>query len=343
MNEKRITIADIAKKSGYSKTAVSFAFNNPDRISSEAVEKILKVAKELDYIPDPMARNFSLGKHFSLGFLLPQSFDDTLDNPHIVDVLRGIGSVCEKNGYTFTLIPPLHSSIAEAIKSATADGIIGMGLDFGGGVREALQKRKLPLVRIDAIDSEEGYSVSIDNTDAAYRQMTEVLRHGHRDIAVVTLLGAAYIETTDTVAPGVANFRTKGYRKALEEYRITAPIRQYPESTTVQGGRNACQKILENGTPTAIVAMSDIQAIGVIEELQDRGLRVPEDVSVVGFDGTYRSSYFGHRLTTIDQQGYLKGQTAAEMLFSIISNKEEKEKKILIPYSFYEGETLRSI
>ncbi len=343
MNEKRITIADIAKKSGYSKTAVSFAFNNPERISSEAVEKILKVARELDYIPDPMARNFSLGKHFSLGFLLPQSFDDTLDNPHIVDVLRGIGMVCEKNGYTFTLIPPLHSSIAEAIKSATVDGIIGMGLDFGGGVREALKKRKLPLVRIDAIDSEDGYSVSIDNTDAAYTQMSEVLKRGHRDIAVVTLLGAAYIETTDTVAPGVANFRTTGYRKALEEYSITSPVRQYPESTTVQGGKNACQKILENGTPSAIVAMSDIQAIGVIEELQDRGFRVPEDVSVIGFDGTYRSSYFGHRLTTIDQQGYLKGQTAAEMLFNIINKAEAGEKNVLIPYSFYEGETLKSI
>ncbi len=343
MSDKRITIADIAKKSGYSKTAVSFAFNNPERISGEAVKKILRVARELDYIPDPMARNFSLGKHFSLGFLLPQAFDATLDNPHVVDVLRGIGTVCEKNGYTFTLIPPLHSSIAEAIKSATVDGIIGMGLDFGGGVREALKRRRLPLVRLDAIDNEAGYSVSIDNTDAAYTQMTEVLKRGHRDIAVVTLLGAAYIETTDTIPPGVANFRSIGYRKALNEYRITQPPGQYPESTTVQGGRNACRKILENGLPSAVVAMSDIQAIGVIEELQQRGLRVPEDVSVVGFDGTYRSSYFGHRLTTIDQQGYLKGLTAAEMLFDIINGTQSGEKNILIPYSFYEGETLKSI
>lgn len=89
--------------------------------------------------------------------------------------------------------------------------------------------------------------------------------------------------------------------------------------------------------------MSDIQAIGVIEELQERGLRVPEDISVVGFDGTYRNSYFGHRLTTIDQQGYLKGLTAAEMLFSIINGTQSGEKNILIPYSFYEGETLKSI
>ncbi len=83
-----------------------------------------------------------------LGFLVPQGLDITLNNPHVVDCLRGIGRVCEKHGYTFTLIPPLHSSIAEAIKNATVDGIIGMGLDFGGGVKEALKKRKIPLVRL---------------------------------------------------------------------------------------------------------------------------------------------------------------------------------------------------
>ena len=343
MKEKRITIADIAKKSGYSKTAVSFAFNNPDRISRDAVMKILEVAKELDYSPDPMARNFSLGRHFSLGFLVPQSFDATLDNPHVVDILRGIGTICEKHDYSLTLIPPLHSSIAESIQNATVDGIIGMGLDFGGGVREALKRRKLPLVRLDAIDNEEGYKVSVDNTEAAYTQMTEVLKRGHRDIAVVTLLGAAYIETTDEVAPGVANFRSIGYRKALTEYKVTTPVRQFPESTTIAGGRSACSEILKEGLPSAIVTMSDIQAVGVIEELQSRGLRVPEDVSVVGFDGTYRDNYLNHTLTTIDQHGYIKGTKAAEMLFSIIAGEEPERKNEIIPFSFYEGETLKSV
>lgn len=343
MSEKRITIADIAKKSGYSKTAVSFAFNNPERISRDAVEKILKVAKELDYIPDPMARNFSLGRHFSLGFLVPQSFDISLDNPHVVDILRGIGTTCEKNDYSFTLIPPLHDSIAEAIKSATVDGIIGMGLDFGGGVREALQKRKLPLVRLDPIDEEEGYSVSIDNTEAAYTQMREVLKRGHRNIAIIALLGAAYIESTDVVAPGVANFRSIGYKKALTEYRIENPIRQYPENATIEGGRAATARIIRDGLPSAIITMSDIQAIGAIRELMDRGIRVPEDVSVVGFDGTYHDNYIDHRLSTIDQHGYLKGVKTAEMLFDIINGKDPEEKNVIIPYSFYDGETLKSI
>ena len=230
MKSKRITIADIAQKSGYSKTAVSFAFNCPERISRDAVEKILSIAQELDYFPDPMARNFSLGRHLSLGFLVPQSFDISMDNPHVVDVLRGIGSICESYGYTITCIPPLRSSIAEAIKNATVDGIIGMGLEFGSEVQEAFKRRKLPFVCIDAIDEENVISVSIDNEEAAMRQMTEALGRGHRKIAVISLPGAAYLSDTDspTVAPGVAAARNRGYLKAEKEYGIDTPFKTYP-------------------------------------------------------------------------------------------------------------------
>ncbi|MBQ0072197.1 MAG: LacI family DNA-binding transcriptional regulator, partial [Spirochaetales bacterium] len=143
---KRITIADIAQKSGYSKTAVSFAFNCPERISKEAVDRILSIAREMDYIPDPMARNFSLGRYLSIGFLVPQAFSVSLDNPHSIDVLKGLGSVAESYDYTVTMIPPHHASIAEAIKSATVDGIIAFGLEFSSEIQEAQKRRKLPFV-----------------------------------------------------------------------------------------------------------------------------------------------------------------------------------------------------
>lgn len=343
VKDKRITIADIARKSGYSKTSVSFAFNCPERISQEAVEKILETARELDYIPDPMARNFSLGRHFSLGFLVPQAFDITIQNPHVVDVLRGIGTVCEKNGYTLTLIPPLHSSIAEAIKSATVDGIIGMGLEFKSEIREALKRRKLPLVCLDAIDEDETISVSIDNTLAAFTQMNEVLKRGHRDIAIITLPQAAYLKNTDSIPPGVAEYRSLGYKKAMESYGISSPLRQYAESATFLGGRNATREILKDKIPSCIVTMSDIQALGVMEELKAHKLRIPEDISLVGFDGSLKAYPLSISLTTIDQKGYVKGVKVAEVLFDVIRGKEPKENKILIPFSFCEGDSLASI
>lgn len=343
MKAKRITIADIAQKSGYSKTAVSFAFNCPERISRDAVEKILKVAQELDYFPDPMARNFSLGRHLSLGFLVPQSFDLSMNNPHVVDVLRGIGSVCEGYGYTITCIPPLRSSIAEAIKNATVDGIIGMGLEFGEEVQEAFKRRKLPFVCIDAIDEENVISVSIDNEEAARRQMTEVLRHGHRDVAVIALEKAAYLnEETDTIAPGVSETRSRGYEKARVEFGLDRMIPTYPADATEDGGAEATERILKDGKPSCIVAMSDIQALGAIRKLSEKGLSVPEDVSVVGFDGIFHNS-IGLKLCSIDQQGQEKGKKAAQILFELIKGNEPEERITLIPFTFEEGNTLKAL
>lgn len=344
MKSKRITIADIAQKSGYSKTAVSFAFNCPERISRDAVDKILKIAQELDYFPDPMARNFSLGRHLSLGFLVPQSFDISMKNPHVVDVLRGIGSVCESYGYTITCIPPLRSSIAEAIKNATVDGIIGMGLEFGSEVQEAFKRRKLPFVCIDAIDEENVISVSIDNEEAARRQMTEALKRGHRDVAIISLPGAAYLSDIDTlsVAPGVAAARNRGYIKAEKEFGIETPFRTYPVLATKEGGEEAAEKILQEGMPTCIVTMSDIQAIGAIEYLEKIHIRVPEDISVLGFDGIFTNA-IGKKLCSINQRGHEKGVKAAELLFEIIKGNEIKEKISLIPFTFEEGETIKEI
>ena len=341
MKDKRITIADIAKKSGYSKTSVSFAFNCPERISATAVEKILETAKNLDYIPDPIARNFSLGQHFSLGFLAPQSLDITILNPHAVEVLRGIGTVCEKNGYTLTLIPPLHSSIAEAIKNATVDGIIGMGLEFKSDIREALKKRKLPLVCLDAIEEDDTYSISIDNIEAAFTQMSKVLERGHRDIAIISLPEAAYIETKDAISPGVAQYRR--YKKAIESCSAQVKISQVAETATFQGGKKATKEILSKAKPSCIVTMSDIQALGVIEELKERKIRVPDDISVVGFDGSVKEYPLPFSLATIDQNGYNKGEKAAEVLFNILKGKEPSENKILMPFSFIDGGSLKSI
>lgn len=343
MKDKRITISDIAKKSGYSKTSVSFAFNCPERISATAVEKILETAKNLDYIPDPIARNFSLGQHFSLGFLAPQSLDITILNPHVVEVLRGIGTVCEKNGYTLTLIPPLHSSIAEAIKNATVDGIIGMGLEFKSDIREALKKRKLPLVCLDAIEEDDTYSISIDNIEAAFTQMSKVLERGHRDIAIISLPEAAYIETKDAISPGVAQYRSMGYKKAIESCSAQVKTSQVAETATFRGGKSAAKEILSKASPSCIVTMSDIQALGVIEELKERKIRVPDDISVVGFDGSVKEYPLSFSLATIDQNGYKKGEKAAEVLFNILKGKEPSENKILMPFSFIDGGSLKSI
>lgn len=344
IKNKRITIADIAQKSGYSKTAVSFAFNCPERISKEAVERILTIAKEMDYIPDPMARNFSLGRHLSIGFLVPQVFSVAFDNPHSVDVLKGIGTIAESFDYTVTLIPPLHSSIAEAIKSATVDGIIAMGLEFGPDVQEALKRRKLPFVCIDGIETEGIISVSIDDVQAAESQMMEVLNAGHRKVGIISLSDAAYTENDgEDFAPGVASARGEGYRKAYRVMGLEPDFVHVRGDATFDGGKEAAFTILKETKPTCLVCMSDVQAAGAMEACRELGIAVPNEISIVGFDGIQLNTPGGLALSTIEQKGSDKGKKAAEILFGMLKGEEPEVERNLVPFRFIKGETLKNV
>lgn len=336
---KRTTISDIASKSGYSKTAVSFAFNCPQRISESAREKILAVAKELDYMPDPMARNFSLGKHMTIGFLLPQALESSLDNPYTQKVIIGMGKICEENGYSITLIPPLRSSIADAVKNATVDGIIAMGIVFDSNITEVFRRRKLPVVVIDANSNDDIATVSIDDEKAAEIQMRAALEKGHKNIAIISLPDDAYA-SSDLNHENTITKRMRGYYRVLEEFGIN------PESVNIQ----SCDVTLENSKitafdilskskPTCFVCMSDIAAMGAISAIRDMGLDCPKDVSVIGFDGITDPLLTGIDLATIVQNPIEKGERAAELLFSIISGNLDTEK-VQTQFSLHDGETL---
>ena len=243
---KRITIADIARESGYSKTAVSFAFNNPDRISDEACSRILETARKLNYIPDPRARNFSLGKQLTLGFLLPQDIDTCLANPYLVDVIRGLGRVCQENGYMLSIIPPLNDSLYEAVKNATVDGLVTMGY-LGDGVSSLVDLIVMPLVMIDGGDDDAFLSINIDDEAAACLQLEKVLEAGHRRISIVSL-PAPTLEP-DANDSGIVACRMRGYRKALSAHGLDEGhvcFMQTHETTFDDGWRKA-QEIISHG------------------------------------------------------------------------------------------------
>ena len=339
---KRATISDIAEKSGYSKTAVSFAFNCPNRISEQARERILAVAKELDYMPDPMARNFSLGKHMSIGFLLPQVLESALDNPFTQKVIIGMGKICEENGYGLTLIPPLHSSIAEAVKNATVDGIISMGILFDPGITEALRRRKMPVVTIDGNKEEGISSVTIDDEDAAEMQMRAALEKGHRNIAIISLPEDAYGSAVER-RENTAERRMRGYIKALRDYGVdesTVDVRS-SDVSLIDGRRTAFETLTEK-SPTCFVCMSDIAAMGAMSAIKDKGMECPKDVSVIGFDGIIDPELTGIDLTTIIQDPVEKGRMAAELLFSIIAG-DNSDKHLESGYTYHEGRTLAQV
>ena len=339
--KKRITINDIARLSGYSKTAVSFAFNDPSRISVKACQTIRKVAEDLGYYPDPLARNFSLQHHGSIGFLLPQDIHYSFQNPYIMQVVEGIGSVCQKNGNTLTLIPPLNESVVDAVRSAAVDGLITQGMGVEMEIVESIRKRKFPFVTIDGIPSADMPSVNIDDRQAAFDIMDLVLTAGHRSIAIVGLSKVSYEKhTTDSIQ----NKRLEGYLAAMGPYGLdfSCPgIDTHTCECTIEEGRQIARLLIGSGNlPTCVVTMSDIVAIGCILEFADHGLRIPQDISVVGFDNIQEASYIIPALTTVDQPASEKGRQAAEMLFSMIKGTYSTEKHLCLPYHLVQRESL---
>nr|WP_321304197.1 LacI family DNA-binding transcriptional regulator [uncultured Sphaerochaeta sp.] len=340
---KRPTIKDIARESGYSKTAVSFAFNDPSRISEKACNQILETAERLGYIPDPMARNFSLRRHLSIGFLLPQEIRYSLQNPYAQQVLLGIGGVCEKYGYTLTLIPPLNESVTEAVRNAAVDGLITMGMQVDMDIVSVMKTRLIPYVTLDGTPDEDMPSVNIDDELASYELMKTVLESGHRNICIISLGQDIFAEKATKMS--LPQRRMEGFRKALKEVGI--PLEDVPvlvsEPTLADGKLRGKEILAFEKMPTCVVSMSDIVAIGCIVSWNEEGLFVPNDISIAGFDNIDEASCIIPHLTTVDQPAQEKGRLAAEALFNMINKETLQSVHIQIPYTLIKRDSVKDL
>ena len=343
MSSKRPTIKDIARESGYSKTAVSFAFNDPSRISDKACSHILETAQRLGYIPDPMARNFSLRRHLSIGFLLPQDIQYSLSNPYTQQVILGVGSVCEKAGYSLTIIPPLNESLTQAVRNAAVDGLLTMGMQVNMDIVSIMQARHLPYVTIDGTADEQLPSINIDDETAAYDLMNLVLESGHRKIVIISLGDAAFLGA-DT-ADSVPHKRMNGFKRALIDNGLDPGTVVYMVSEcTLDDGKEQGQNILDLlDRPTCVVTMSDIVAIGCMLVFKEAGLDIPNDISVVGFDNIDESSLIDPQLTTVAQPAREKGRLATEALFRIIHKEPLQSVHMLMPHTIRIRHSLATI
>jgi DNA-binding LacI/PurR family transcriptional regulator len=320
----RITIRDIAEKAGVSKTAVSFAFNNPDRISRETRSRIHRIAEELGYVPDPVARTLARRRIGTIGLLLPQSVAEVFRNPYMAELLRGIGTVCQREGLTVSLIPPLKGMVSLAIRSAMVDALILFGIGLDHGIGRLLGQRSLPFVTVDGEPVAGVPNVGIDDGEAAFRLMEHVLSLGHRRIQII---GLHSIPRTLTDAGGsrTVERRLLGFRRALDACGLRL-ARDGVHTHSVEGSVSAAAalagRILSaEPRPTAIVCMSDVTAYGVYRACQELAIGIPADLSVAAFDDLALSPLLAPPLTTVHQPGFQKGKHAAELVLGLLHGK----------------------
>lgn len=318
----RPTIKDIAELAGVSKTTVSFALNDPGRISKETCERILKIVDELGYVPDPVARTLTTKRLGSIGLLLPQPISEALRNPYLWEVIRGIGEKCEEHEFSLTMLPPIKGRIMEAARRAFVDGLITIGVGPDDEVVGLLHRRNIPFVTIDGAEVEATVNIGIDDANAAYGLMKKILALGHRKIAVFGLRPDTLGLPEKRLSP-VSDRRLKGFSRALVEAGIEAnspDIEVLPVECSHEGGTLAARELFSRpgAQPTAILAMSDAVALGIYIACRERGLAIPGDLSVAGFDDIPEAAHATPPLTTVRQPGRGKGTVAAALVVSLL-------------------------
>lgn len=313
---RRARIADVAREAGVSKTAVSFAFNSPDRLSPETASRILDVADSLGYRPHPVARMLSQRQTLTIGVLVPQALSVIFSNPFFGAFSEGVALAAEELGYGLHFISPLHGSLASAMGRATVDGVVAIGLAADHPEVEQIRAAGVPLVMVDSSAMPDLPSIAVDDEGGARAAAEHLLGLGHRDFLVV---GVEPPTTTARRGPeGVTAARLRGYVAALHARGVDLPDNGFVVGpASIEGGMAALRGALEDGLrPTAVLAMSDAMAIGALRAARELGLRVPADLSVVGFDDIEVAGYAG--LTTVRQPLYESGRLGARVLLEAL-------------------------
>jgi DNA-binding LacI/PurR family transcriptional regulator len=315
-SDQRVGIADVAREAGVSKSAVSFAFNSPDRLSVETATRIRDVADRMGYRPHPVARMLSAGHTTTIGILSPQALGQVFANPFFALFAEGVASVTEQHGFGLLLISPLHGSLARALERATVDGVVALGLDERHPELGSIRLAGLPVVVVDSPAWTGHGAVLVDDEGGARLAAEHVLGLGHRDILVLGVEPAVG-ETDDE---GMAGRRLAGYYTAFEAAGVAlSQERIVRPPATIEGGEAAFFRVWSRGDrPTAVLCMSDAAAAGALAAARRLGVRVPEELSIVGFDDLPLTRFTDPPLTTVHQPVRRKGEAAASMLLEAL-------------------------
>lgn len=325
----RVKIRDVAARAGVSKTAVSFAFNEPSRLPDSTVTKILRVAEDMGYFPHPIARSLSTGRTGAIGLLLPQDIPSILDNSYFIHFIRGFARVCDEQGLSLMLVPVVQ----RVVTSATVDGFVVVGLEPNDPMLAILGQRHLPIVTVDSEQVDGVSSVNVDDVGGASRAMEYAISQGHRRIQIVAFESGKEGRWRDYT--GTLRRRMQGYLKAGAGVGLSLddPAQRILEcENSSEGGARAFQQFWQSPTPsrpTAVVAMSDMIAIGIIHAGRETGLEIPGDLSVIGYDDIPEAIRTIPPLTTVRQPIEEKAELAAELLVRTLAGETDPTHQVL--------------
>ncbi len=256
----------------------------------------------------------------AIGVLTPQDLSVIFNNPFFGTFSAGIAGVAEEHGYGLHFISPLHGSLSRAIHRATVDGVVAIGLTDDHPEIDEIRRAGLPMVLVDSNTTGHVASVDVDDEGGARLAAQHLIDLGHRDIAILAIDGP---RSAPHDSGGVVGRRLRGYRTTLAEAGIDVSEDEIVDRACQHRRRPpAYSAVADAGRkPTAVLAMSDAMAIGAIRAIHDRRGRVPDDVSVVGFDDVDLAASTDPPLTTVHQPVRGKGEEAVRLLLSVVHRR----------------------
>ena len=322
---EKVTIRDVAKKAGVGVGTVSRVINGSASVSQQTRQKVLTVIDELNFQPNQTARRLSLGKTLTIGVVVP-----FFTHPSYVERLRGIDSVLSKSEYDLILfnienVGSRDTEFKDVLRYEHVDGLLIITLTPNDRQMKRFRSHATPIVLIDAYRSDVSH-VRIDDVYGGYQATKHLIDLGHRKVACMS----DFLE--DDFDSRSTRDRFVGYYSALEEAGIpfqTAYHRQGPHSRA-EARRLAHQLFNLPDPPTAIFAYSDTHAFGVLEAAQEAGIKVPDELSVIGYDDIEIAEYLN--LTTIRQSLFDSGLFGAQLLLDELNNRAPTDvQEIVIP------------
>ena len=335
-----MNLKDIAKLAGVSTATVSNVLNgNTSKVSETTKKRIEKIIKEVDYKPNAMARSLAKKESKMIGLVVPYigPDEDFFMNPYYARMVAALERYVRSKEYYLMLrcVPDCRQVIPQ-LSSWNVDGVFFLGV-VEPDVKEIISALDAPVVFLDTYTKEKNIvNVGLDDYKGGYLSARYLIGKGHKRIALAC---------PDYKGTGVVRERYLGFKKACEEAKIEFTEDDiYRTDTVYNGAITVGNDIALSGKGyTAVATMSDIVAFGLMEGIKQCGLRVPDDISVIGFDNLAEGEYVYPKLTTISQDINEKANAAGRGMFEILEGNKDYTADIHLPVQIIERQTVRQL
>jgi len=336
MSTDRPTLDTVALAAGVSRMTVSNAYNRPDQLSAATRERVLAVAHELGYSgPDPAGRSLRRRRVGAVGVLLTEQLSYAFTDPGLTSFLSGLASELGAAGQAVLLVPAEADRDGALVRGAIVDAFIVCSMDARDPAVAAVQARRLPIVTAGHPRLPGVPFVGIDNRRSGALAAQHLLGLGHQRFGVVVLPGREPSGPTDRAVPvriGIRE-RTDGFLQALRAAGVpdSAVTSARADANSREAGERAAVALLDrpvSARPTAVFAVTDVLALGVLAAAAARKVLVPQHLSVVGFDDIAAARHSDPALTTVSQSLADQGRQVARLTLGLIAGERVRSPRI---------------